>query len=135
MVGISVQHFGHLFELFAFRLVASHKLFSEIISNFKSNEDELTLEVNDQNMVAKNYLEGSYVDSRFVRSQLSLRYSALSCQSYNNFLKLLKTIYLQTRGIRWLQNYRKHGHHILYARAESIFEFSRSAQRRHVRAF
>lgn len=54
-------------------LVGDHKLFNVIVSNFKANEEELSLRATQQEIVARNYVEGTQVDVRFVRSQLTLQ--------------------------------------------------------------
>lgn len=54
-------------------LVGSQKLFHTIVSNFKLNEEELSIRARQQNIIAQNYVEGSYVDQRFVRSQITLQ--------------------------------------------------------------
>lgn len=54
-------------------LVGSHKLFNVIVSNFKANEEELSLQTTQKDIVARNYVEGTKVDPRFVRSQLTLQ--------------------------------------------------------------
>lgn len=63
-----------LFKIsYSFRLVAKHKLFADIVSNFKINEEELTIEGSADRIIVKNYVEGTDVDNRFVRSQLTLK--------------------------------------------------------------
>lgn len=55
------------------RLSSSHKLFSEISNNFQMNEEEITLEAGADSLTVKNYVEGSHVDRKFMRSQLALK--------------------------------------------------------------
>lgn len=55
------------------KLIANHKLFNNIVSNFKTNEEELIIRASEKEIVAQNYLDGSYVDNRFVRSQITLK--------------------------------------------------------------
>lgn len=53
---------------------ANYKIFSNIVSNFKSNEeDELSFIVNEKNIVIQNYEEGVQVDNEVVRSQITLK--------------------------------------------------------------
>lgn len=54
-------------------LIGNHKLFNTIVSNFKINEEELSIKATDLDIVAQNYVEGSNVDNRFVRSQITLK--------------------------------------------------------------
>uniref|UniRef100_A0A1A9W761 Cell cycle checkpoint control protein n=1 Tax=Glossina brevipalpis TaxID=37001 RepID=A0A1A9W761_9MUSC len=62
-------------------LVGSYKLFNDISNNFNTAEVEITLEVNSNGLTAKNYIEGSRVNDRFMRSQLKL--SSAEFESYN----------------------------------------------------
>lgn len=55
------------------QLVANQKLFHTIVSNFKLNEEELSIRASEHNIIAQNYVEGSCVDQRFVRSQITLK--------------------------------------------------------------
>ncbi|XP_022227027.2 cell cycle checkpoint control protein RAD9A [Drosophila obscura] len=50
-----------------------HKLFMDISNNFNTTEMELTLEANTDSLVAKNYIEGSRVNDKFMRTQLKLK--------------------------------------------------------------
>lgn len=54
-------------------LTGSSKLFDDIVSNFMSNEEELVFEAAASAIVVKNYIEGSDVDNRYMRSQLKLK--------------------------------------------------------------
>lgn len=54
-------------------LGGNHKLFSNIVANFKANEEELSIKATENDVVVQNYAEGTHVDNRFVRSQISLR--------------------------------------------------------------
>lgn len=54
-------------------LGGNHKLFSNIVTNFKANEEELSIKATDTNIVVQNYAEGTHVDHRFVRSQMTLK--------------------------------------------------------------
>lgn len=54
-------------------LIGDNKLFNVIVSNFKVNEEELSLQATKNEIIARNYVEGSKVDPRFVRSQLTLQ--------------------------------------------------------------
>lgn len=54
-------------------LGGNHKLFSNIVTNFKANEEELSIKATDTNIVVQNYAEGTHVDNRFVRSQMTLK--------------------------------------------------------------
>lgn len=54
-------------------LTGSNKLFDDIVSNFMSNEEELVFEAAASEIVVKNYIEGSDVDNRYMRSQLKLK--------------------------------------------------------------
>lgn len=54
-------------------LTGSNKLFDDIVSNFMSNEEELVFEAAASEIVVKNYIEGSVVDIRYMRSQLKLK--------------------------------------------------------------
>lgn len=51
----------------------NHKLFSNIVTNFKTNEEELSIKATDQNVVVQNYADGTHVDNRFVRSQITIK--------------------------------------------------------------
>lgn len=51
----------------------NHKLFSNIITNFKTNEEELSIKANENNVVVQNYADGTHVDNRFVRSQITIK--------------------------------------------------------------
>lgn len=51
----------------------NHKIFSNIVSSFKANEEELSIKANEKNIVIQNYEEGTHVDNRFVRSQITLK--------------------------------------------------------------
>lgn len=55
-------------------LSGSYKLFSNIISNFKINEEELSIIATKRDVLFQNYLEGSHVDNHFVRSQFTLKW-------------------------------------------------------------
>ncbi|XP_067642664.1 cell cycle checkpoint control protein RAD9A isoform X2 [Eurosta solidaginis] len=50
----------------------SHKIFAEISNNFNPAEEEITLEAHDKKVNIKNYVEGSRVNDKFMRSQLQL---------------------------------------------------------------
>lgn len=54
-------------------IVGEHKLFTTILSSFSTREEELSLSATSKNIVARNYVEGTPVDPRFVRSQLTLK--------------------------------------------------------------
>lgn len=54
-------------------LAGNHKLFSNIVSNFKTNEEELSVKVTERDVLIQNYVEGSHVDNRFVRSHITLK--------------------------------------------------------------
>lgn len=54
-------------------LGGSHKLFSNIVTSFKANEEELSIKATERNIVVQNYAEGTHVDNRFVRSQITLK--------------------------------------------------------------
>lgn len=54
-------------------LGGSHKLFSNIVSSFKANEEELSIKAAEKNIIVQNYAEGIHVDNRFVRSQITLK--------------------------------------------------------------
>ncbi|XP_053954509.1 cell cycle checkpoint control protein RAD9A isoform X1 [Anastrepha ludens] len=50
----------------------SHKIFTEISNNFNPAEEEITLEAQIKKISIKNYVEGSRVNEKFMRSQLQL---------------------------------------------------------------
>lgn len=54
-------------------LGANHKLFTNIVTNFKANEEELSIKATEQNIVVQNYAEGTHVDNRFVRTQITIK--------------------------------------------------------------
>lgn len=54
-------------------LGGNHKLFSNIVSSFKANEEELSITASEKNIVIQNYADGTHVDNRFVRSQITLK--------------------------------------------------------------
>ena len=54
-------------------LGGNHKIFSNIVSSFKANEEELSIKANEKNIVIQNYEEGTQVDNRFVRSHITLK--------------------------------------------------------------
>lgn len=54
-------------------LGGNHKLFSNIVSNFKANEEELSVKATEQQVIVQNYVDGSHVDNRFVRSHITLK--------------------------------------------------------------
>lgn len=54
-------------------LGGNHKIFNNIVSSFKANEEELSIKANERNIVIQNYEDGTQVDQRFVRSQITLR--------------------------------------------------------------
>lgn len=54
-------------------LAANHKLFTNIVTNIKANEEELSIKVTEQNIVVQNYAEGTHVDNRFVRTQITIK--------------------------------------------------------------
>ncbi|XP_055306605.1 cell cycle checkpoint control protein RAD9A [Sitodiplosis mosellana] len=54
-------------------LGGNHKIFSNIVSSFKANEEELSIKANEKNIVIQNYEDGTQVDNRFVRSQITLK--------------------------------------------------------------
>lgn len=54
-------------------LGGNHKLFNNIVSSFKANEEELSIKATENNVVIQNYAEGTHVDNRFVRSQITLK--------------------------------------------------------------
>lgn len=56
-------------------LAGNHKLFSNLVSNFKANEEELSITATENEIVAQNFVEGSHVDNRFVRSQITIKYA------------------------------------------------------------
>ncbi|XP_017486887.1 PREDICTED: cell cycle checkpoint control protein RAD9A-like isoform X2 [Rhagoletis zephyria] len=47
-------------------------IFTEISNNFNPAEEEITLEAEDKKISIKNYVEGSRVNEKFMRSQLQL---------------------------------------------------------------
>lgn len=51
----------------------NHKLFSNIITNFKTNEEELSIKATEKDVVVQNYADGTHVDNRFVRSQITIK--------------------------------------------------------------
>lgn len=51
----------------------SHKLFGNIVTNFKTNEEELSIKVTEKEIVAQNYADGTHVDNRFVRTRITLK--------------------------------------------------------------
>lgn len=51
----------------------NHKLFSNIITNFKTNEEELSIKATEMDVVVQNYADGTHVDNRFVRSQITIK--------------------------------------------------------------
>lgn len=51
----------------------SFKIFQEIVGNFHTAEEEITFEVGTDKVSVKNYIEGSRVNDKFMRSQLKLR--------------------------------------------------------------
>uniref|UniRef100_W8BYD2 Cell cycle checkpoint control protein n=1 Tax=Ceratitis capitata TaxID=7213 RepID=W8BYD2_CERCA len=53
-------------------ICGSHKIFTEISNNFNPAEEEITLEAQDKKINVKNYVEGSRVNEKFMRSQLQL---------------------------------------------------------------
>lgn len=54
-------------------LSGNHKLFSNLVSNFKINEEELSIIASKREVIAQNYLEGTHVDNHFVRSQITIK--------------------------------------------------------------
>ncbi|XP_055855486.1 cell cycle checkpoint control protein RAD9A [Episyrphus balteatus] len=50
----------------------SYKIFQEIVGNFQTAEEEITFEVRSDKVNVKNYVEGSRVNDKFMRSQLKL---------------------------------------------------------------
>lgn len=52
----------------------NHKLFSNIITNFKTNEEELSIKATEKDVVVQNYADGTHVDNRFVRSQITIKW-------------------------------------------------------------
>lgn len=55
------------------QLTASHKLFDEIVCNFPANEEELTFEARTGDIVVRNYVDGSHVDRRYTRTQMTVQ--------------------------------------------------------------
>lgn len=53
--------------------MASHKVFTDIVGNFQTNEEEITFEAKPGNLVAKNYVEGAHIDKRLMRTQYNLK--------------------------------------------------------------
>ncbi|XP_050336333.1 cell cycle checkpoint control protein RAD9A [Bactrocera neohumeralis] len=53
-------------------ICGSHKIFTEISNNFNPAEEEITLEAQEKKVNVKNYVEGSRVNEKFMRSQLQL---------------------------------------------------------------
>lgn len=53
--------------------MGSYKIFSDILANFNVVDAEITLEAMGNGLTAKNYIEGSRVNDKFMRSQLKLR--------------------------------------------------------------
>lgn len=51
----------------------SHKLFSNIVTNFKTNEEELSIKASEKDIVVQNYADGTHVDNRFVRTRITLK--------------------------------------------------------------
>lgn len=54
-------------------LLGSHVLFNDIVNQFQSNEEEISFEARTNHLVLKNYVEGAYVDTRFMRSQVTIQ--------------------------------------------------------------
>lgn len=54
-------------------LGGSHKIFSNIVTNFKTNEEELSIKATEKDIVVQNYADGTHVDNRFVRTQITLK--------------------------------------------------------------
>lgn len=54
-------------------LAGNHKLFSNIVSNFKTNEEELSVKATEREIVVQNYVDDTHVDNRFVRSHITLK--------------------------------------------------------------
>lgn len=54
-------------------LGGNHKLFSNIVTNFKTNEEELSIKASEKDVVVQNYADGTHVDNRFVRTQITLK--------------------------------------------------------------
>lgn len=54
-------------------LSGDYKIFGNIISNFKINEEELSIIASAEEIVVQNYLEGSHVDNHFVRSRITVK--------------------------------------------------------------
>lgn len=50
-----------------------HKIFANIVTNFKANEEELSIKASDKDIVVQNYADGTHVDNRFVRTQITLK--------------------------------------------------------------
>nr|XP_014096382.1 cell cycle checkpoint control protein RAD9A isoform X1 [Bactrocera oleae] len=53
-------------------ICGSHKTFTEISNNFNPAEEEITLEAQEKKVNVMNYVEGSRVNEKFMRSQLQL---------------------------------------------------------------
>lgn len=51
----------------------SHKVFDRIVENFMSNEEELTFEAATNQLDVRNYVEGTMVDKRFMRSHMQMK--------------------------------------------------------------
>lgn len=58
----------------------SFKVFQEIVGNFHTGEEEITFEVGTDKVNVKNYIEGSRVNDKFMRSQLKL-----TCDEFENY--------------------------------------------------
>lgn len=54
-------------------LTGTNKLFNDIVSIFMAKDEEIVFEAAASEIVVKNYIEGSNVDERQMRSQLKLK--------------------------------------------------------------
>lgn len=55
------------------QIQGSHKVFVEIVENFLSNEEELTFYASVNQLDVRNYVQGTLVDRRFMRSHLQMK--------------------------------------------------------------
>lgn len=53
-------------------LTASQRVFSDILSIFNTNEEELTIDASRKGVTVKNYIESIHVNRQQMRTQLSL---------------------------------------------------------------
>lgn len=53
--------------------MALPKTFSQIVNYFKANEMELTIDVTNEKMVVKNYVDGLDLPKDFVRTRIDIK--------------------------------------------------------------